>query len=159
MDLVEANNTGKLNDQLITDYLERIKDKRAGVLVVPDISQLKNGGRVSNFKSILIKLLGLKLIITLDKFGLLFKDKSSKPEDAVKRANSILSTIIPLGKLPIKRFVVFTNSNSDKKFDIKHYVDILKILYPQTKMEFTNVPSVITAHVGPNYLAFGADLD
>jgi fatty acid-binding protein DegV len=159
MDLVKANKENKLDDKFITNYLSNIKNKRAGVLIVPDVSQLKKGGRVSNFKSMLIKLFGLKLIITLDKEGLLFRDKASKPEEAVKRAKDAISKLIPLDQNHIRRFVVFTNSKADKKFDINQYLNIVKTIYPRVQIEHTELPAVITAHVGPNYFVFGIDLE
>jgi fatty acid-binding protein DegV len=126
---------------------------------VPDVSQLKKGGRVSNFKSVLIKLFGLKLIITLDKAGLLFRDKANKPEEVIKRSKDALTSLIPLNHNHIRRFVVFTNSKANKKFDVNQYLNILKTIYPKIKMEHVDLPSVITAHVGPNYFAFGMDLE
>jgi fatty acid-binding protein DegV len=136
-----------------------VKNNRAAVLIVPDVSQLKKGGRVSNFKSILIKLFGLKLIISLDKAGLLFRDKANKPEEVVKRAKEALTKLIPLDKNHIRRFVIFTNSKADKQFDVNQYITIIKAMYPKVKIEHVELPSVITAHVGPNYIAFGMDLE
>jgi fatty acid-binding protein DegV len=135
------------------------KKHRAGVLVVPDASQLKKGGRVSNFKSLLIKLFGLKLIITLDEHGLLFKDKAGKVEEAIKKAKRALGDCIPLETKKVKRFVIFRNSEADAKFNIDEYVRLVKSMYPDVKIEYVVLPSVITAHVGPNYFVFGIDLE
>ena len=55
----------QLNDDSIQQYFDKVKDKRCALLTVYDVKQLKKGGRVSNFKSMIINMLGLKLCITL----------------------------------------------------------------------------------------------
>jgi fatty acid-binding protein DegV len=157
--LVAKNKKGELNDKTIAEYLKFTKLNRAGVLIVPDAAQLKKGGRVSNFKSVLIKLFGLKLIITLDQHGLLFKNKGLKVNDTIEKAKQELSKVIPLASKTIKRFVIFCNSETDAKFNIPEYVNVIKTMYPKVKIEYVVLPSVITAHVGPNYVVFGADLE
>jgi fatty acid-binding protein DegV len=102
---------------------------------------------------------GLKLIITLDKSGLLFRNKASKPDETIKRAQDALADLIPLNHSQINRFIVFTNSHANKKFNIDQYLEILKTFYPNIKIEYAELPSVITAHVGPNFFAFGMDLE
>jgi fatty acid-binding protein DegV len=108
---------------------------------------------------LLIKLFGLKLIITLDEHGLLFKDKSGKVEDSIKKAKRALSDCVPLETNKIKRFVIFRNSEADAKFNIDEYIEIVKPMYPDVNIEYVVLPSVITAHVGPNYFVFGVDLE
>jgi fatty acid-binding protein DegV len=159
VDLVHANKNNELNDKFIVDYLNNVRDKRAGILIVPDVTQLKKGGRVSNFKSILIKLLNLKLILTLDKSGLLFRDKANKPDEVIRRSKKILEELIPLDKSHIKRFTVLTNDETDKKFNMNEYLDVLKATYPKVEIEYDQIPTIILAHVGPNYFVFGIDLE
>ncbi|MDR1235152.1 MAG: DegV family EDD domain-containing protein [Mycoplasmataceae bacterium] len=159
IDFLNASKENKLDDAFIKNYLKQLEDKRAGLLIVPDVSQLKKGGRVSNFKSLLIKLLGLKLIISLSKEGLIFRDKAKDPQEAINRGNKALNKLIPLEQSKIRRFVVFTNSKADRKFDITQYIKIIETMYPKVKIEHTELPSVITAHVGPNYFVFGMDLE
>jgi fatty acid-binding protein DegV len=48
------------------------------MLIVPDPRYLVAGGRVSNFKGMLVKLFHLKLVLTLDDKGLNLFDKTSK---------------------------------------------------------------------------------
>ncbi|MDR0739452.1 MAG: DegV family EDD domain-containing protein [Mycoplasmataceae bacterium] len=159
MDLVEANKNGKLDDTYIQNYLKTIRNKRVAALIVPDISQLKKGGRLSNFKSFLIKLFGLKLIITLSSEGLIFRDKAKDVKDSIECADDEIAKLIPLKTSSIKRFVVFTNSKTNKTIDIDLYKQIVKTMYPKVKIEYTELPTIIIAHVGPNYFAMGIDLD
>ncbi|MDE6477355.1 MAG: DegV family protein, partial [Mycoplasmoidaceae bacterium] len=66
--------------------------------MVPNINQLVKGGRVSSFKSVLIKMLNLKLIISYDYNGLIFMDKSSKYESCVEKIKEAFEERIQLSK-------------------------------------------------------------
>ncbi|GHU48395.1 hypothetical protein FACS1894218_5160 [Bacilli bacterium] len=159
MDLVEANKKDLLTDQYINDYLKKIESKRVASLIVPDIEQLKKGGRISNFKSLLVKMFGLKLIITLDKEGLIFRNKSSSIQGAVKKMMDEANILAPFKNGKIKRCVFFINEMNKKKFNIQEISDLVTPEFSNLKIEKVQLPAVITAHVGPNYFAIGLDIE
>jgi fatty acid-binding protein DegV len=153
------NQKDNLTDQYINKYLENTLNTRAGAVIVPDITQLKKGGRVSNFKSIFIKLLGLKLIITLDKNGLLFKDKAGKLESAVDTNLVELDKILSYSTKKIKRALLLYNDCKNEKFNINEMIKLTENKFPNIKFEKTVLPAVITAHLGPNYFAVAFDVE
>ncbi|GHU32842.1 hypothetical protein FACS1894166_07000 [Bacilli bacterium] len=157
--MVEKNKKHELSNQFILKYLEKAKISRAASLIVPDIEYLKKGGRISNFKSLLVKMFGFKLIITLNVEGLIFRNKSMSTKEAVKKMKSELNKLVDLDHREIKRCVMFTNAMNNKKFNIAELMELAKNEFPNTKFEQAQLPAVITAHVGPNYMAVGTDVE
>lgn len=142
----------ELTEQKVTDYIESTKNKWTGFLIVPNITQLVKGGRVSSFKSVLIKMLNLKLIISYDHNGLIFMDKSPKYEGCVEKIKEAFEKRIQLSKHRIVHSVLLENSMNEKY----HIDEILKLLRKEFKLENVKTgkfPSVITAHTGVDYAA------
>ena len=77
IDLLNMIKNGKLNEKSFYQYFEDIKKKRMGMLFVYDLKHLVKGGRLTNFKSLILKLFRQKIMIIRDKDGLNFFKTSS----------------------------------------------------------------------------------
>jgi fatty acid-binding protein DegV len=102
---------------------------------------------------------GLKLIITLDIAGLVFRNKSMTAKEAVKKLKSELDKLVHSETKKIKRCVFFWNDMHNDKFNIPELLDLCSKVFPNIKPEIAQFPAVITAHVGPNYIAVGVDIE
>ncbi len=143
----------EITEKKVVDYIESTKHKWTGFLIVPNVNQLVKGGRVSSFKSVFVKMLGLKLIISYDWNGLVFMDKSSKYEGCVEIIKNAFEKRINLSKRKI-RHVVLLEKNLNKKYDIASLIKLLRKEFNITDDVKTGVfPSIITAHTGVDYAA------
>lgn len=153
MDL--AKRVNKLTQQEIEDYLKNAYTKRIGLIVVPDVKYLIKGGRVSNFKGMLIKLFNLKLIVTLYNDGLNFFDKTSSINGIIKIIPKCFSskTKIKFNVNKLKRFSLFYSRNNDQKYMVNDIVKEIKKTYPTIEIvENEELPAIIAAHTGSNYI-------
>jgi fatty acid-binding protein DegV len=157
IDLVEKNKKGELNAEAVQAYLDVIKKSREGILVVSDMTQLKKGGRVRGFKSLMIKILKLSIIISFDYDGLSFANIGKKPEEIVKKMIEVFDKKIDLKSSQINRALVFKNKHTDLDKNMSEISRIFKAKYPNVKFEEAEMPSVIVAHTGYNYIAIGFD--
>jgi DegV family protein with EDD domain len=124
--LVEKNIKNELNESYIVNYIQQTKHKMCVVLVVPDIKQLVKGGRISGVKSLIVKLLGLKLLITMADDGLIFYDKAKKDRETISKIKLAFEQKIGLDKMQIKQGAILTSKSSDAKFNINELRDLIK---------------------------------
>lgn len=138
----------------VEKYLANIYKKRIGLIVVPDAKYLVKGGRVSNFKGMLIKLFNLKLVVTLYNDGLKFFDKSSSVDGIVKIISKCFSkkTNMKFNDENLKRFSFFYCKNNESKYMVSEIVDAIKKTYPKIEVVDETLPAVIAAHTGSNYI-------
>ncbi|MCF0217675.1 MAG: DegV family protein [Malacoplasma sp.] len=128
----------------IEQAIEDRSNKRAGILVVSDLTQLKKGGRVSTLKAAIAKALGLNILITFDG-ALDFFDKTTSIDKAIDKALAEIDKRINYTKNKIKNaffYTTFIDENKNK--EIKAKID--------QKIQFTTIqslfPSAITVHTG-----------
>jgi fatty acid-binding protein DegV len=127
--------SASLNESTMQTYLDEIHIKRVGYMIVPDMKQLVKGGRISNFKSLLIKVMSIKLLITLNEKGLSFFDKASNYDDSVKKIHSAAQERLDIEHIKIKRCVIFHNTQTNPKFKTDEIVDKLKAGFPNITFE------------------------
>jgi DegV family protein with EDD domain len=157
-DLVEKNKEGLLTTEYVTTYLDDVNKLRGGVLIVSDMTQLKKGGRVRGVKSLVIKLLRLSILISFDYDGLSFANVARKPEEIVKKIKEIFNKKIDLKSREIKRALVFKNDGVNLDKDKSEIEGLIQAQFSGIKFEIAPLPSVILAHTGIDYIAFGFDL-
>jgi fatty acid-binding protein DegV len=157
-DFKRKEKDGSLDVEYVKKYIEDTKKTMCGLLIVPDITFLKKGGRVSNFKAALIKLLKLNLLITLDYNGLKFCDKAKNIEQAITKAKKILKQKINFSNETLNRVRILLNKNADKKFLIDDiFLETKKSFNFSDNLEIAEIPSVIMVHTGPNYFVICLD--
>lgn len=158
-DIVQARDQGKLTKEYVEQLINVSISNRAGVIVVPDVSYLQKGGRVKGFKAFIANALHLKLIISLDKDGLQFRDKSLSIKGAVDKMIIWIDKLIHLKSKQIKRIVIMKSAVSVERFKIDEYVELLKQKFPNVNIEYECLPAVIIAHTGPNYIVLGVEVE
>jgi fatty acid-binding protein DegV len=131
---------------------------RGGILIVSDITQLKKGGRVRGVKSLVIKLLKLSILVSFDYDGLSFANVAKKPEEIVKKIKEIFDRKIDLKSHEIRRALVFKNDDIHLDKNKSEIDRLILSQFPNIKFEVAPLPSVILAHTGIDYIAFGFDL-
>jgi fatty acid-binding protein DegV len=146
-----------LNEETMQAYLDTVHIKRVGYMIVPDMKQLVKGGRISNFKSLLIKVMSIKLLITFNEKGLSFFDKASSYDDGVKKIHLAAQERLDIAHIKIKRCVIFRNTKTNPKFKTDDIVNKLKAEFPNLVFEIYEWPIIILAHVGPNAVAVAFD--
>jgi fatty acid-binding protein DegV len=144
----------KVTIEKIEKYLQNVYTKRIGFIVVPDVKYLVKGGRVSNFKGMLIKLFNLKLVVTLYNDGLKFFDKTSSIEGIVKMIPKCFSdkTKIKFDVAKLKRFSLFYSKNNEPKYMVNEIVKQIRKAYPSIEIVDEELPAIIAAHTGSNYV-------
>jgi fatty acid-binding protein DegV len=147
-----------LTVESVQEYLDINNKSRAGILIVSDMTQLKKGGRVRGFKSLLIKILRLSIIISFDYDGLSFANIGKKPDEIVKKMIEVYDKKIGLKSSQINRALIFKNKNTDLDKNMSEINNIFITKYPNVKFEISELPAVIVAHTGHNYTAVGFDL-
>lgn len=149
-DILKFAQEGKSVDQIIK-YVEDVKQKRSSILFVDDISCLVRGGRLSGFKGMIVKILGLKILIKFRK-NLTFFNKARNMESAIKKAYDEINNDIHFVENGINRIAFYQMSN-DKKF-LEETEKNVKKFFPKIK-EFSrgHLSSVITVHTGGNSFA------
>lgn len=153
-ELQEMAKNNTLNPKTFKEYITKVADSFASVLFVSDITQLVKGGRVSNFKSLLIKMLKLKIVITCDKNDLKFF-KTSK--DLSKGFNLVADEYkkrisgFSLDKLK-KICILFGSSNENEPEIIELVKHIKKSIPSACEIIYGQIPNVILAHTGDKAL-------
>lgn len=163
-DILEMKKNDQLNDDSIQQYFDKVKDKRCALLTVYDVKQLKKGGRVSNFKSMIINMLGLKLCITLDKNGLCYYGKASNLKKAIDVAfEAYKERIINFDLKNIKRVGFIYSPTHEHEEDVREaledYLIAKKLQGVEYKLYKGLVPGVICAHTGPYCFAVYVDCE
>ncbi|ASJ89442.1 MAG: DegV family protein [Candidatus Malacoplasma girerdii] len=153
---IELKNKNKLNDEVVEQYLNEIGSKRFAALFVYDLKQLKKGGRVSNIKSIVVQLLGLKLTVFLDENGLNFFGAN---KSFIKSAQN---AIIDFNKRHnnfdiknLKHFGIVTTPYSKQDSSIMECINDMKNKIDKNiKIDEGSIPAVIMSHTGLKAFAF-----
>ena len=154
IDLLNMIKNGKLNEKSFYQYFEDIKKKRMGMLFVYDLKHLVKGGRLTNFKSLILKLFRQKIMIIRDKDGLnFFKTSSSflKGYDIFVKEFKKKFPDFDLSK--VKRVGIVRCAPYESDPNIEECISHMKKSIT-SKCKFFNdvVPSVIELHTGSKIL-------
>ena len=154
IDLLNMIKNGKLNEKSFFQYFEDIKKKRMGMLFVYDLKHLVKGGRLTNFKSLILKLFRQKIMIIRDKDGLnFFKTSSSflKGYDIFVKEFKKKFPDFDLNK--VKRVGIVRCAPYKSDPNIEECISHMKKSIT-SKCKFFNdvVPSVIELHTGSKIL-------
>ena len=102
----------------------------------------------------IIKLLNLKLVITLYNDGFKFYDKVSSMSDMVEVIARCFSDkskrSFDIKKL--KRFSLFYSKSNNPKYKTQTIVSEIKKTYPTINVTKDELPAIIAAHTGPDYI-------
>ena len=155
VELQEMVKNNTLNPKTFSEYIEKIQETCAGILFVSDITQLVKGGRVSNFKSILLKIMKLKIVITCDKNGLkFFKTTKDFTKGFDMVINEYKKRISGFDLEKVKKVCFQLGPSNKKNPEILKLMDYIKSLLPsKTKVTISDIPNVILAHTGTNAMA------
>ena len=154
IDLLNMIKNGKLNEKSFYQYFEDIKKKRMGMLFVYDLKHLVKGGRLTNFKSLILKLFRHKIMIIRDKDGLNFVKTSSsflKGYDIFVKEFKKKFPDFDLNK--VKRVGIVRCAPYESDPNIEECISHMKKSIT-SKCKFFNdvVPSVIELHTGSKIL-------
>lgn len=154
--LIDLKNQNKLNDDTFLEYVTNIHHKRHIFLYVYSLAQLAKGGRVSNFKSKLANLLGLKIIITVGKDGLNFYKTAKSCDKLWELSLEECKEREPSFDISNVARVAFVHSPIEKNDkNEKEYFEIVqnKLSNNSYKLEHTVLSAVILAHTGAKCFA------
>ena len=149
-DLIEMVKKNTLTPTTFKEYLKKQQETEAGTLFVSDITQLAKSGRVSNLKSLLLKILKLNIIITCDKKGLKFFKTTKgliKGFDAIIEEYTKRVPGFSLDKIK-KLWIQFGTKNENYPNTVQ-LVNYIKSVIPKNcKMGTGYISNVILAHTG-----------
>ena len=149
-DLLKMIKEDKLNEQTFIQYFENIKKKRMGVVFAYDLEHLVKGGRLTNFKSLILKLFRQKIMIIRDKDGLnYFKTTSSFKKGFDTVVNEFKEKYPDFDLNKVKRFSVVHSINYQKDDNVEECIAYAKNSIT-SKYEFSEeiIPAVILIHTG-----------
>lgn len=154
-DLLEMAKKDTLTPTTFKEYLIEKQKTAAGVLFVSDITQLARGGRVSNLKSLLLKLLKLNIVITCDKSGLNFLKTTkglTKGFDAV--IDEYKKRIPGFSLDKIKKLYFQFGTKNENNPDTVELINYIKSVIPKDCEIGTGyISNVILAHTGDDAIA------
>jgi len=148
----DLQNIQSLNKQKVDEYFEKMYDKYKICVIANELKYMARGGRVSNAKALIAKLLKIKVVVGLTTEGLKLFGKAIKEISLVK---TVIDFFKQYGINPdeVEKVALFTSDCEKTKFDVSSMIKAVKSQFPKSKIESSFLPCVISAHVGPNYLA------
>jgi DegV family protein with EDD domain len=93
-DLIALNNAKKVTEENILAIVNHYKEKIGAPLIVPDLSFLVKGGRISRTKGFIGKLLKIIAVASFDREGVSFRDKTFDINELPKICDKYYETII-----------------------------------------------------------------
>lgn len=151
-DLLEMAKKGTLTPTTFKEYLLKQQEIEAGVLFVSDITQLAKGGRVSNLKSLILKILKLNIVITCDKNGLnFFKTTKGLTKGFDATIEEYKKRVPGFSLDKIKKLCFQFGTKNENNPDIIELINYIKSVIPKDcKIETGYISNVILAHTGDN---------
>jgi fatty acid-binding protein DegV len=140
----------------IETYINDSHKKNAIGVILNETKYLVRGGRMSMLKSMIVSLLKFKLFIYLNENGLSLYGKSYKFSSLLSIVKDMFTETISANDKNVKVIYIFTSDASDIKFNNEKIVSALEKIFPSAQIKYSFLPSVIAAHVGPNYCAISA---
>ncbi len=158
-DLLKMWKEGKLNKDSFNDYFNNyVNSNRIGVLSLNNVQRLVDGGRLSNFKSLILKLFKRKIVIFRDEKGIHFYKTSNSFIEGINIAlKGIKEKFANFDLSKIKRFGICRapNNLNNEQFEeaIKYTKSLIKCEYKESS---DIIPNIILAHTGDDcfYIVF-----
>lgn len=144
--LKDHNATSDEVEKFITN---NILHKRVGWLMINDLTQLFRGGRVSGLKTIISKFLRIYPIILFDQKGLTNFAKARNNNQFFDVCDQHINT--NYSNMKTKRVILYTSFNN--QLVSNNFINDWKNHYPNLQHEIHQLPVVVIAHTGINYLA------
>jgi len=157
---VNKKNGGFITEEQINEITKYYHDHLGAALIVPDLSFLVKGGRINRAKGAIAKLFKITALCSFDNEGVSFRDKvinlNKLPTLAMKYYKNQcglkedLSNVVKVGIIcPSVHNPKYKINEIKNLFDEKFLskIDIQPVVGP--------LPSAISAHVGPNFIAIG----
>jgi len=144
-----------LTPDVVNNYFETMYKKYHICVIVNDLKYLARGGRISSMKAFLAKLLKIKLVVELTPNGLKPAGKANSNEKIAQVAKNAGNKAIGAVDTNYEKISFLTSGVEDSNFDISKLVEDTKEIFKKTDVTIENgfLPCIISAHVGPNYLA------
>jgi len=144
-----------LTPEAANNYFETMYSKYHICVIVNDLKYLARGGRISSFKAFFAKLLGIKLLVELTPNGLKPAGKANSNDKIAQIAKDVESKSVGAKDSNYEKIGLLTSGNEDSNFDVAKLYASVKDVFKTTNAKFEKgfLPCVISAHVGPNYLA------
>ena len=151
-DLISLSAEDNFDISVLNDYIKKSINKIFGIMLVKDIKQLKNGGRVTKLTSLVLQKLNFSLLISLDEKGMklfrVIKNFDKLPMLFFKYFNKKIQNF---DDKAIEEIMFIRNTNEDKSL-IDSYIQQVKNRFKQTNVKITEeiMPAVLIAHAGLN---------
>jgi len=144
-----------LTPEAVNNYFETEYSKYHICVIVNDLKYLARGGRISATKAFFAKLLKIKLVVELTPNGLKPAGKANSNDKIVQIAKEAGKKTIGANDDNYVKVAFLTSGQEDPNFDVAKLYQAAKVGFKDTKARFEKgyLPCVISAHVGPNYLA------
>lgn len=160
IDLLKMIKENKLNEQSFLKYFEDVKKKRMGMLFAYDLEHLVKGGRLTNFKSFILKLFRQKIMIIRDKDGLnFFKTSSSFKKGYDIFVKEFKKKFLDFDLNKVKRLTVIHSITYKSDPDVEECITYMKKSITSKCEFFTDVvPSIILPHTGCKIFYFNFEV-
>jgi len=157
---LNKKNGGFITEEQITKIAKYYHDHLGAALIVPDLSFLVKGGRINRAKGAIAKLFKITALCSFDNEGVSFRDKvinlKKLPELAMKYYKNQCGLKEDLSN--VYKVGVITPVVSNPKYkisDIKELFDEAFLSKIKIQPVTGSLPSAISAHTGPNFIAVG----
>ncbi|MCV3728653.1 DegV family protein [Ureaplasma miroungigenitalium] len=144
------NNTN-ISNETIQNYVETQTQRIVGSVIVADLTQLINGGRLSRMKGLIASTLKLKLVIKWN-YKLEYADKSLSFANAIDKALNIIDNENAWRTKGIKRIALLTDLENNEQLGTLRKL-VTDKLGQNVELIKSYLPGCIYAHVGINNFA------
>ncbi|GMO13393.1 MAG: DegV family protein [Mycoplasmoidaceae bacterium] len=160
-ELLALNKAGKLTIETATAVVNKYRDKLAMAVVVPDLSFLARGGRISKTKGFFGKLLHITALVSFDREGVVFRDKAMTSNKLYKQIDQYFKMILKdFDYSKIDKIGILHSNTTTRNFNRQKYEEeFTENIFPKIDKKIVSnssaqaVPCAILAHLGPNYYA------
>ncbi|GMO14175.1 MAG: fatty acid kinase binding subunit FakB2 [Mycoplasmoidaceae bacterium] len=160
-ELLQLNKTGKLTVKTATAVVNKYRDKLGALLIVPDLSYLVKGGRISKTRGFIGKLLKVTALCSFDKLGINFFAKALTTSKIATQIDKYFNdTFKNFDYSKISRIGIMRSTITSKDFDMSKYQSLIEnTIFPKIDKKILKditiqeAPGVVLAHMGPNYIA------
>jgi len=144
-----------LTPEVVNNYFENMYNKYHICVIVNDLKYLSRGGRISAAKAFFAKLLKIKLVIELTPTGLKPVGKANSNDKILQVVQDAEKKSIGASDANYEKISFLTSGVEDTNFDVAKLVKDAKEVFKKANVTIEKgfLPCVISAHVGPNYLA------
>jgi len=138
----------------VDEYMNNCAKKNHICVVLLETKYLVRGGRLSLLKSMMASLFKMKIVVELTDEGLRAAGKSPKKKGLWPIVEKINKSSINMTEKNIDKVCLFTSqTDGEDNEQIMKIKDLIEQEFGSNKIINSELPSIIVAHVGPNYLA------